>query len=128
MHKLFEVDVIICFLAAFFMLSFVVGAAISDNHQKPLTAEATITKKRSQIQAKAKVWASRSIRHGTYELSVVAGGDYDGDANQYRNGLRTQVVTARDYGTSATASAWISGHDRQGKAWLDHDYKSEPSN
>ena len=115
-----RVGLIICLFATFSVLSFIVGTVLGE-WQGPLNAEASVYKKRSQTVAKGKVYASPSAKHGAYEISVVSGKDYDGDAGHYRNGLSTRVIDAKDYGSNAKATAWISGHDQQGKAWLAQD-------
>ena len=123
MRKHFLGVLIICFLSVFSVLSF---AKISG----PLTAEASIYKKRSQTVAKGKVYASPSTRHGAWEISVVSGRRSKGGAGHYRNGLSTTVRDAKDYtsrASNARASAWISGHDRQGKAWFVQDSKPSGS-
>lgn len=119
MRKHFLGVLIICFLSVFSVLSFA-------KRSGPLTAEASIYKKRSQTVAKAKVQATVSARHGAWAISAVSGRKSDGDAGHYRYGLSTQFVDPRDYtsrASNARASAWISGHDRHGKAWFVQDSK-----
>lgn len=130
MCRLFWVGLIACLLAAFSTISFFVRSAMGApdiDIDGPLTAEADVYKKRSQTIARGKVWASPSARHGAYAISVVSGGDYDGAAGHYRNGLSTVSRDARDYtsrASNARASAWISGHDRHGDAYFANASKS----
>lgn len=130
MHRLFWVGLITCLLVTFFTISFVVRSAMGapdKDTDGPLKAEADVYKKRTQTVARGKVWASVSAKHGAYEISVVSGGDYDGDAGHYRNGLSTVSRDARDYtsrASNARASAWISGHDRYGDAYFANASKS----
>lgn len=127
MRTLFWIGLITCLLVAFSTIIFVVrsamGAADTDT-DGPLTASADVYKKRSQTVARGKTWASPSAKHGAWEISVRSGGKYDGGAGHYRNGLSTKVREAKDYGSDAKATAWISGHDRYGKAYFAHASKS----
>ena len=79
MRKHFLGVLIICFLSVFSVLSFA-------KRSGPLTAEASIYKKRSQTVAKAKVQATVSARHGAWAISAVSGRKSDGDAGHYRYG------------------------------------------
>ena len=130
MRKLFGVSLIICFLVAFSTIGFVVRLAIGapdKDRDGPVQAEADVYKKRSQTVARGKVRAERGAKHGAYAVSVVSGGDYDGDAGHYRNGLSTVSKSARDYtsrASNARANAWVSGHDRHGKAYFAQASKS----
>ncbi len=130
MRKRFWVSLITCFLVTFSTMGFVfrlaMGAADIDTNRL-LTAEADVYKKRSQTVAKGKAWASRSAKHGVWEISAVSGSKYAGGAGHYRNGLSTRVRRARDYTSSASnarSSAWASGHNRYGTAYFVHASKS----
>ena len=98
-------------------MAFFVAPAISE-WKGPLNAEADVYKKRRQLVARGKVFASVSAAHGAWEISVVAGGNSDGGAGHYRNGMPTTVRKVHDHTETARATAWISGHDRQGKAMV----------
>ena len=127
MRKRFWVGLITCLFVTFFTIGFVVRLVMASadiDNDGPLTAEANVYKKRSQTVARGKAWASPSAKHGAWEISVRSGSDYDGGAGHYRNGLSTKVRDAKDYGSDAKATAWVSGHDRYGKAYFAHASKS----
>jgi hypothetical protein len=127
MRRLFEVTLITCALVVLSAMFVVIRSAIAApdiDTNGPLRAESDVYKKRSQTVARGKTYASVSAAHGAYGISVVSGSKSNGAAGHYRNGLPTVSRDARDYTTTARATAWISGHDRQGRACFANASKS----
>ena len=88
----------------------------------PGTAFAHVYENGAKVTSRGKVHATRAAAHGAWAVSVSVPGDYDGDAGHYTKGLSTQVKWVRGVGEEddGNATAWISGHDKQGKAFFCH--------
>ena len=105
----FWVSMIICFFAAFFILTFV---AISDQERDgPVFASAKVTGI-SKLKARGVVEAGRVCVIGAWGIHTRAGnkrGPNDGSGVSYRNGVYQSSEIA-EYMSYASASSWISGY------------------